>query len=60
MKYKAILRDSIIYTDDYADDEMHALVRNLTADFDNLGIDYPVSILNEHNKKVMTLFPIFR
>ena len=25
MRYKAILRDAIIYTDDYADDEMKAL-----------------------------------
>lgn len=60
MKYKAILRDSIIFTDDYADDEMHTLVHNLIDDFNRFGIDYPVSILNEHNKKVMTLFPIVK
>ena len=60
MKYKAILRDAIIFTDDYADDEMHALVHNFIEDFNRIGIDYPVSILNEHNKKVMTLFPIVK
>lgn len=60
MKYKMILRDSIIFTDDYADDELNALVRNLTNDLDRLCIDYPVSVLNEHNKKVMTLFPMYR
>ncbi len=60
MKYKAILRDAIIYTDDYADDEIHALVRNITDDLNSIGIDYPVSVLNEHNKKVLTLFPLVK
>lgn len=58
MKYKAILRDAIIYTDDYMDDEFNALVRNITDDLNRIGIDYPVSVLNEHNKKVLTLFPL--
>ena len=60
MKYKAILRDAIIYTDDYMDDEFNALVRNITDDLNRIGIDYPVSVLNEHNKKVLTLFPLVK
>lgn len=60
MKYKMLLRDAIIFTDDYADDEMHTLVRNLTNDLDRLGVNYPVSVLNEHNKKVLTLMPMVK
>lgn len=52
MKYKAILRDSIIITDDYADEDIGLLIQNLTKDFVRLGIDYPVPVLDEKNRKV--------
>jgi len=58
MRYKMLLRDAIILTDDYESDEMAVLRRNLQEDMRSLGISYPVSVLNEHNMKVFTLLPI--
>lgn len=58
MKYKAILRDSVIMTDDYEDNEFGTLVKNIKRDLDELEVDYPVNVRNELDKKVFTLFPV--
>ena len=41
MKYKAILRDAIIFTDDYADDEMNALVHIFYTSLYPFGVPDP-------------------
>ena len=58
MKYRAILRDSVILTDDYEDNEFGTLVNNIKQDLDELEVDYPVNVRNELDKKVFTLFPV--
>ena len=58
MKYKVILRDSVILTDDYDDKEIGTLVDNIKQDLDNLKVDYPVCVRNELDKKVLSLFPV--
>lgn len=57
MTYKAILRDSVILTDNYDDNELGSLVTNLEEDLRQLKVDYPVFVLNEFDKKVFILFP---
>lgn len=59
MKYKVILRDSVIFTDNYDDNELGTLVTNLESDLRQLNVDYPVCVRNELDKKVLTLFPSF-
>ncbi len=58
MKYKAILKDSVIFTDDYEDNEFGTLIDNIKQDLDKLEVDYPVNVRNELDKKVFTLFPV--
>ena len=58
MKYMAILKDSVIVTDDYQDNELGSLVNNLEQDLRALDVDYPVHVRNELDKKVLTLFPV--
>ena len=58
MKYKAILKDKIILTDDYEDKEVKTLIKNLSQDLNDLDVDYPVDVVNEEHKKVLTLFPL--
>lgn len=58
MKYTAILKDKIILTDDYEDKELKTLIKNLSDDLNELEVDYPVDVMNEKNKKVLTLFPV--
>lgn len=58
MKYTAILKDKIILTDDYEDKELKTLIKNLSDDLNELEVDYPVDVMNEKNKKVLTLIPI--
>jgi hypothetical protein len=58
MKYTAILKDKIIITDDYEDKELKTLIKNLSDDLNELEVDYPVDVMNEKNKKVLTLFPV--
>lgn len=58
MKYTAILKDKIIVTDDYEDKELKTLIKNLSDDLNELEVDYPVDVMNEKNKKVLTLFPV--
>ncbi len=57
MTYKAILRDSVILTDNYDDNELGSLVTNLEEDLRHLKVDYPVCVRNELDKKVLILFP---
>ncbi len=58
MKYTAILKDKIIITDDYEDKELKTLIKNLSDDLNELEVDYPVDVMNENNKRVLTLFPV--
>ncbi len=58
MKYTAILKDKIIITDDYEDKELKTLIKNLSDDLNELEVDYPVDVMNEKNKRVLTLFPV--
>lgn len=58
MKYTAILKDKIIITDDYEDKELKTLIKNLSDDLNELEVDYPVDVMNEKNKKVLTMFPV--
>ena len=58
MKYTAILKDKIIVTDDYEDKELKTLIKNLSDDLNELEVDYPVDVMNEKNKRVLTLFPV--
>lgn len=58
MKYHVILKDNIILTDDYEDNEFKTLVKNLKDDLNKLNVDYPVDVLNEDDKTVITLLPI--
>ena len=58
MKYTAILKDKIIVTDDYEDKELNTLIKNLSDDLNELEVDYPVDVMNEKNKRVLTLFPV--
>lgn len=57
MVYRALLRDSVIITDDYAENEFFTLVKNLKLDFVKFGIDYPVPIVDEQNRFVMCICP---
>ena len=59
MKYKVILKDSVILTDNYDDNELGSLLTNLGSDLRQLKVDYPVHVRNEFDKKVFTLFPNF-
>lgn len=58
MRYTAYLKDAVIVTDDYEDNEIGTLVDNIKQDLDELDVDYPVNVRNELNKKVLTLFPV--
>ena len=58
MKYTAILKDKISITDDYEDKELKTLIKNLSDDLNELEVDYPVDVMNENNKRVLTLFPV--
>ena len=58
MKYTAVLKDKFILTDDYEDKELKTLIKNLSQDLNDLDVDYPVDVLNEEHKKVLTLFPL--
>lgn len=57
MKYKVILKDSVILTDNYDDNELGSLLTNLSSDLRQLKVDYPVYVRNEFDKKVLILFP---
>ena len=53
-----IIKDKIIITDDYEDKELKTLIKNLSDDLNELEVDYPVDVMNEKNKRVLTLFPV--
>lgn len=57
MKYKVVLRNSVIFTDDYDDCEVNTLVRNIKDDLRANDVNYPVDVLNERNEKVMSFIP---
>lgn len=57
MRYIAILKDSLIITDDYNSNELKDLERNLSNNLNSLGIDYPVKVFDEKNVNVMTMYP---
>lgn len=45
MKYFVPLKNALIVTDDYSDNEIPELVRNIRSDLARHDIDYPVQIL---------------
>lgn len=59
MRYCAMLKDGLLTTDDYEDEELRLLRDNLVEDFSKLGIDYTVDVFElESKKKVMSLVPV--
>lgn len=57
MRYKVLLRNSIILTDDYEDNEVKTLVKNIKDDLRANDVNYPVDVLNERNERVMSFIP---
>lgn len=57
MKYIVPLKDYVICTDDYTNSESKTLVRNVKTDLVNLGVDYPVQILNANLTIACQLMP---
>lgn len=59
MRYCAMLKDGLLTTDNYEDEELRLLRDNLVEDFSKLGIDYTVDVFElESKKKVMSLVPV--
>lgn len=57
MKYKVLLHDSVIVTDDYDKSEMDLLKKNIVSDLNRYEVDYPVPVLDENNRIVFELVP---
>lgn len=58
MIYKMLLKNGIIITDDYKDNEFNTLRENLEDDLRKLEVDYTVDVYDEYNNKVMSFIPV--
>lgn len=53
-----LLKNGIIITDDYKDNEFNTLRENLEDDLRKLEVDYTVDVYDENNNKVMSFIPV--